>query len=64
MRLPPPTEKGVADYQRLIDSLPEQATCVLGITLANMLSQYSQDEVCIATSTYMLQTITGVIISS
>ena len=48
MRLPPPTKKGVADYQRLLDSLPEQTACVLGITVAHMLSQYSQDEVCIA----------------
>jgi len=50
MRLPPPTKKGVADYQRLLDSLPEQTACVLGITVANMSSQYSQNEVCIATT--------------
>jgi len=62
MRLPPPTKKGVADYQRLLDSLPEQTACVLGITVANMPSQYNQNEVCIAT--IMLQIIAGGIISS
>ncbi len=45
VRAPPPTVKGVADYQTLLRTLPDKTGGALGIILTFSLSQYSQDEV-------------------
>ena len=47
MRRPPPTRKGVTDPQMLLDSLPDKFTTAGSIGLANRLSQFSDNEVCI-----------------
>ena len=47
MRKPPPEEKGKTCYKDLLDSLPNESDTVYAITTANLLSQYSQDEVAI-----------------
>ena len=48
MRRPPPTRKGVTDLQILLDSLPEKHTTIISIGIADLLSQFSQNEVCIS----------------
>ena len=53
LRLPPPTKKG-ADYQVLLDSLPEKKTSFLEITTVFTLSQYSPEEVCAYEAIYMV----------
>ena len=45
LRLPPPTKKGVADYQRLLDTLPTENDAKLSINIAFALSEHSNDEV-------------------
>ena len=44
VREPPPTEKG-ADYQQLLDSLPDKKTAKRSMNITYTLSQYSEDEV-------------------
>ena len=46
LRLPPPSKKGVADYSVLLHSLPDKEDTAAQVTVVDMLSQYSQDEVC------------------
>ena len=46
VRSPPPTKKGVADYQTLLDTLPDKNTACLSISLGHLLSQYGPKEVC------------------
>ena len=46
MRLPPPTEKGVTDVQKLLDTLPDSNSSGSAISVTHLLSQYSEDEVC------------------
>ena len=43
-RKPPPTKKG-ADYQHLLDTLPDEKTAKLSMNITYTLSQYSSDEV-------------------
>lgn len=45
MLRPPPTQKGVADYQRLLDTLPTEEIAEMSIGITYTLSQYSRDEV-------------------
>jgi len=45
MRRPPPTTKGLTDLQMLLASLPDKRTTIATIGLADMLSQFSQNEV-------------------
>ena len=45
LRLPPPTIKGKADMQTLLDTLPDKNSAALAVAISHMLSQYSQDEV-------------------
>ena len=45
MRRPPPTRKGVTDLQMLLDSLPDKFTTIATIGMADLLSQFSQNEV-------------------
>ena len=45
MHQPPPTKKGVADYQTLLETLPDKSEAVLAMTVTYLLSQYSSDEV-------------------
>lgn len=52
MRRPPPTKKGTADLQLLLDSLPDKKTVILSIGVVYLLSQYSQDEVCLKNLIY------------
>ena len=47
VRAPPPSVKGVADYQTLLRTLPDKTSGALGIILTFSLSQYSPDEVCL-----------------
>ena len=47
LRLPPPTKKRVADYTTLVNTLPNMTDTVNQIAVANILTQYSQDEVSI-----------------
>ena len=42
---PPPTEKGKADYQTLLDTLPHKMESVKAMALTYILSRYSKDEV-------------------
>lgn len=44
LRLPPPTVKGKADMQTLLDTLPDKNSTALGVAIAHMLSQFSPDE--------------------
>ena len=53
-RRPPPTKKG-ADYQDILDSLPEKSTSFLSISTVYTLSQFSPDDV----SLYELRTVYG-----
>ncbi len=46
VRLPPPTRKGDADYQTLLDALPDKWTATVTSSVAHLLSQYGPDEVC------------------
>ena len=45
LRKPPPTKKGEADYQTLLDTLPDKKTTVKAIAVSHLLSQFSRDEV-------------------
>ncbi len=45
VRQPPPEAKGMSDYNRLLHTLPDEATTVLSITITYTLSRYSPDEV-------------------
>ena len=45
VRRPPPAKKGVADYQFLLDTLPDEDTAISSIGTTHLLSQYSQNEV-------------------
>ena len=45
LRLPPPTVKGKADMQTLLDTLPEKNSAALAVAISHMLSQFSPDEV-------------------
>ncbi len=45
VRQPPPEAKGMSDYNRLLHTLPDEATTVSSITITYALSQYSPDEV-------------------
>ena len=45
LRLPPPNKKGHTDYTTLMNTLPDKHDSARQIALANVLSQYSQDEV-------------------
>ena len=45
LRKPPPTKKGEADYQTLLDTLPDKQTTVKAIAVSHLLSQFSRDEV-------------------
>ena len=45
LRLPPPTKKGVADYQRLLDTLPTENDAKISINISYILCQHSKDEV-------------------
>ena len=47
VRQPPPAKKGVADYQFLLDTLPDEDTAINSIGTTHLLSQYSQNEVCV-----------------
>ena len=51
MRQPPPTEKGVADYNTLMESLPDKFTATGSLVLTYLLAQYSSDDVCFITVT-------------
>ena len=44
LRRPPPTRKG-ADYQDILESLPDKSTSVQSITTVYTLAQFSSDEV-------------------
>ena len=44
LRRPPPTRKG-ADYQDILESLPDKSTSVQSITTVYTLAQFSPDEV-------------------
>ena len=46
LRHPPPSEKNKADYGTLLQTLPDMGDTSLQISIAHLLSQYSQDEVC------------------
>ena len=45
MRQPPPTKKGVTDIQKLLDTLPDSESSGKGISITQLLSEYSSDEV-------------------
>ena len=45
LRQPPPSKKGDADYNRLLNTLPGIKDTTTQIAVANLLSQYSHDEV-------------------
>ena len=45
LRKPPPIRKGEADYQTLLDTLPDKKTTVKSIAVSHLLSQFSRDEV-------------------
>ena len=45
MRLPPPTKKGFADSETLIQALPDKKTVATVISIIYLLSQYSKEEV-------------------
>ena len=45
LRLPPPTVKGKADMQTLLDTLPDKNSAALAVAVSHMLSQFSGDEV-------------------
>ena len=45
LRNPPPTVKGKADMQTLLDTLPDKENAALLAAMTNLLSQYSKDEV-------------------
>ena len=45
VRRPPPVKKGIADYEELLESLPEHKSAMLGIGTTHLLSQYSETEV-------------------
>ena len=53
LRLPPPNKKGVADYTSLLNTLPDKTDTARQIALANILSQYSHDEVSIPCKTIL-----------
>ena len=57
LRLPPPSKKGVADYSVLLHSLPDKKDTAAQVTVVDMLSQYSQDEVCSSIKESMKQII-------
>ncbi|KAL5471056.1 hypothetical protein EMCRGX_G029132 [Ephydatia muelleri] len=44
LRLPPPTIKGKADMQTLLDTLPDKNSAALAVAISHMLSQFSGDE--------------------
>ncbi len=46
VRRPPLTKKGIADYQSLLNTLPEEETAMKCVGTTHLLSQYSQNEVC------------------
>ena len=45
LRLPPPTIKGKADSQTLLDTLPDKDSAAMAVAVSHMLSQFSKDEV-------------------
>ena len=45
LRLPPPSKKGVADNTTLMNTLPDMKDTVKQISVINLLSQFSEDEV-------------------
>ncbi len=45
VRQPPPTKKGVVDYQFLLNTLPDEDTAINSIGTTHLLSQYSENEV-------------------
>ena len=45
LRLPPPSKKGDADYNKLLSTLPDKTSTTHQISVAHLLSQYSHDEV-------------------
>ena len=47
LRLPPPSKKGDADYNRRLSTLPDKISTTHQISVAHLLSQYSDDEVSI-----------------
>ena len=51
MRQPPPTEKGVAGYETVIESLPDKFTATGSLGLTYLLAQYSSDDVSFVTVT-------------
>ena len=57
MLRPPPAHKGVADYQQLLDSLPDEEISVMSIGITYSLSQYSKDEVRIKISCRIIANI-------
>ena len=54
VRRPPPVEKGVANLQDLLETLPEQETTVKSIGTTHLLSQYSEAEVTIPCISYYI----------
>ena len=57
LRLPPPSKKEVADYSVLLHSLPDKKDTAAQVAVVDMLSQYSQDEVCSSIKESMKQII-------
>jgi arachidonate 5-lipoxygenase len=47
LRQPPPTRKGVATYTTLLQTLPDKGATESQVSVVYLLSQYSDDEVCI-----------------
>ena len=45
VRRPPPTTKGKADYQDLLEVLPDKKSAINGVATVHLLSEYSQSEV-------------------
>lgn len=46
VRRPPPSTKGKADYQDLLETLPDKNSAISAIGTVHLLSEYSQNEVC------------------
>ena len=46
VRRPPPSKKGIADYQSILNTVPEEETAIKSVGATHLLSQYSQNEVC------------------